>query len=828
MEFHPNIFNEIDINKYEKDHKIRQGGFGTVYEVKEKTTNKMYAAKVINGDAENEEFKKMINREIGVLTLIDHPTIIKLIGYSLIDFQRENNVTIIMELAKNGSLEDVLKKIRSLLGPHEYTNTSRQIILAGVARGMKYLHDRNIIHRDLKPGNILLDEDFHPLITDFGLSKFFKVDQSSIQTQACGTLIYKAPEVIQGINYNTKADVYSFAILMFEVVTDSLPYPELFSGQMSEFDFNNKIVKKNYRPTFKTFVKEPIKELIEKCWSSNPKERPNFGEIFDKLSMKNDDDAEKYLLDDVDIDEYSLYIDDISKISDNVDKLNDKIDKIEKENKKLRESNDHLSTENKNLKNDIDKLKEDNNQLNENNNELQKENKQQKMNLNKLIKENDQFKKDDRLNEDIIQLRKNNEKLNEENNQLKKETNQQNIKINKLEEENAKFKKDNGRLNNKNSKLNEDFGQLNEVNEKLNDENNQLKNTNDKLQKKIDKLKTEMNELKKENSKLQTNNNKLKNKYNQIFSIAALSSLLLGIFIEIFILLFIDSNVLPEKNDFITIFACMVVLCFTCKYYEISILYDIVTILFGFIIYELVTYQHKNSLLLTLLLIYSAFINIALYLYSVPELMKAKLCVISSVSFLTDFCIYLLNWSQFKDNSQFNLILFCQFIIFIIPLNLHLSIDLIYHSSFIFYFVILCGVICNDFSIYFIMSIFVLVVLLVYQCFNFNFIQNTNMSWALFAVKLVFVLFNFFIFKYAECFGLILFEIIYFILNILNYFYTIILLTAASFITIIYSHIDFININQNKIESHNYLPAFNLIFKFIIIIVQLYFFYKNN
>ena len=505
----------------------------------------------------------------------------------------------------------------------------------------------------------------------------------------------------------------------------------------------------------------------------------------------------------------------------------DKIDKIEKENKKLRESNDHLSTENKNLKNDIDKLKEDNNQLNENNNKLQKENKQQKMNLNKLIKENDQFKKDDRLNEDIIQLRKNNEKLNEENNQLKKETNQQNIKINKLEEENAKFKKDNGRLNNKNSKLNEDFGQLNEVNEKLNDENNQLKNKNDKLQKKINKLKTEMNELKKENSQLQTNNNKLKNKYNQIFSIAALSSLLLGIFIEFCIILFIDSSVLPEKIDFITIFACMVVLCFMCKYYENSILYDIVTALFGFIMHEFVTYQHTNSNLLILVLIYSGLIVIALYLYSIPELMKSEFCVLNFVSFFTDFLIYLLNWSPFKYNDQFNLILFCQFIIFIIPLNLHLSIDLICHACFIFYFVILWCEICDDFSIYFKMSIFVLTVLLVYQWYNFNFIHNINMSWALFAVKLVFVLFNYFIFKYDACCELIVYEIIYFILNILHYFYSIILLTAASFITIIYSHIDFIYNYQNKIESHYHLTAFNLIFKFTIIIAQFYFFSKN-
>ena len=77
---------------------------------------------------------------------VKHPTLIKFIGYSKKDFLDESNVTIIMELAKNGSLNDVIESIMKSRGPADYTNTSRQIILVGVARGMKYLHDRNIIH----------------------------------------------------------------------------------------------------------------------------------------------------------------------------------------------------------------------------------------------------------------------------------------------------------------------------------------------------------------------------------------------------------------------------------------------------------------------------------------------------------------------------------------------------------------------------------------------------------------------------------------------------------------------------------------------------------
>lgn len=116
-------------------------------------TGKLYADKILK-NPQKEEF---LNREIGILMLANHPTIIKFIGFSLRDFFNRDNVVLIMELAEKGSLSEVLKQIQAGNIPKDYTDTIRQIILIGVARGMKYLHDRNIIHRDLKPENVLLD-----------------------------------------------------------------------------------------------------------------------------------------------------------------------------------------------------------------------------------------------------------------------------------------------------------------------------------------------------------------------------------------------------------------------------------------------------------------------------------------------------------------------------------------------------------------------------------------------------------------------------------------------------------------------------------------------
>ena len=348
--------NKLDIRKTKKIKEISRGGFGVVYEAEEIETRNLYAAKFIFCKDDEAQFNKLIDREVKTMMRIQHPTIIKFVGYSPTDFDNARNILIFMELAPNGSLYEVIKNITKSIGPKDYTNTTRQIILVGVSRGMKYLHDHNIIHRDLKPGNILLNSEYQPLITDFGMSKFFDTGHSYSQSQFGGTKPYQAPEILLGDPYNIKVDVYAFGIMMFEVLTDSFAYPELLNGSITDFKFQNNVINNNYRPKFTFPIKKTLQELIIQCWSHNPEDRPSFDEIFEKLC--NDD----YLLDDVDIDELRSYITDINDPTDTMEELLGKIKKIENDMKKLKKQNEE---EIKKKDQEIEELKKVNQQIRE-------------------------------------------------------------------------------------------------------------------------------------------------------------------------------------------------------------------------------------------------------------------------------------------------------------------------------------------------------------------------------------------------------------------------------------------------------------------------------
>lgn len=347
----------IDIKDYQIIQPIKGDEFGTVYSIVNKNTKKKLAAKVINTNENNPQHRQAINNMIENLICCQHDNVVQFNGYSLKDFDGKDNVTLFIEFAPKGSLADLIQKTKKGLLDETLTNTNLQIILIGIARGMMKLNQHQISHLNLKPESILLNDDLHPIISDFGLSKLYAEKAKSSHTKAP---IYTAPEVLEGKSYNGKADVYSFGIIMYELLTMMAPYPELGQKQITVEQFVSKVISENYRPQFKAPIKNSLKKLIEKCWSKDPDERPTFDQLFKKLSYNIDDslfiiyddkeskDDNNYYLDEIDVEKVMQYADSIDRLNLSVDeKIAAKLDGLKKEigsqiNEQLKEDNGKL------------------------------------------------------------------------------------------------------------------------------------------------------------------------------------------------------------------------------------------------------------------------------------------------------------------------------------------------------------------------------------------------------------------------------------------------------------------------------------------------------
>lgn len=195
---------------------------------------------------------------------------------------------------------------------------------------MSYLHSHSIIHRDLKPGNILMDNDLYPKITDFGTSKILHQNEDSLskaaQSGIKGTLLYTAPEILKDNFYSFEGDVYSFSIVMFEILTNQKPF-----GKISPFNLMSNVMN-GVRPEFKTKIPESFKSLIEKCWSHEPFQRPTFDDIL--LELRENPKYITELYDENEFLNFIEYIDhykisfDNSKISISIDDIISPLDEI--------------------------------------------------------------------------------------------------------------------------------------------------------------------------------------------------------------------------------------------------------------------------------------------------------------------------------------------------------------------------------------------------------------------------------------------------------------------------------------------------------------------
>jgi len=175
----------------------------------------------------------------------------------------------------------------------DITVSKRIEMLLDIARGMTYLHKRQppIIHRDLTSFNILVDKDFHCKVADFGMSR---AKDMSNMTRQPGNLRWMAPEVTLQQEYDEAADVFSFALIIWEVFSRSLPLHTLQPAQVSfavlhclifSVQAAGEMAYRDVRPPILSadICPSAITTLMQKCWAKDPKERPDFPSIVDFL-----------------------------------------------------------------------------------------------------------------------------------------------------------------------------------------------------------------------------------------------------------------------------------------------------------------------------------------------------------------------------------------------------------------------------------------------------------------------------------------------------------------------------------------------------------------
>jgi len=262
--FQLSLHKEIDPADIKIGELIAVGSAGKVF--KGIYNGEEVAVKILSEDMLNfsvEEFK----REVSIMSTMKHENLIQFYGA----VTKEEKMMIVSKYIKGGNLHDLVSNLSI-----DLPLTTRIKIINEIAKGMAFLHAREIIHRDLKSLNVLLDDGYSVRIIDFGTSRI--MDRDKLMTQAIGTVSYMSPEIFNNEKYTEKTDIYSFAMVFWEVMARKTPFSELNSWNIPV------MVTKGERPLIPKDWSQSISKLIKSCWDQKPSKRPSFSEILFALS----------------------------------------------------------------------------------------------------------------------------------------------------------------------------------------------------------------------------------------------------------------------------------------------------------------------------------------------------------------------------------------------------------------------------------------------------------------------------------------------------------------------------------------------------------------
>ncbi|CAI0437776.1 unnamed protein product [Linum tenue] len=253
------------------------------------------------------EHMDKFHKELQLLCTLDHPGISRLVAAHA----KPPNYMFFFELFEHGSLADKLHA-------EEWNPSIHQVLLIALhlAKALQYLHKLGIVHRDVKPANVLLDDNLHPHLSDFGLAEYWSnLKQVSAQNwrssgkptggfhkkNMVGTLIYMAPEILRKDVHTEQSDVYSFGITVNEILTGVVPYTDLraeaqahtvLEMNYTEQQLTAAVVSDKLRPALATLplsggspLPSSLLSLIQRCWDDKPDSRPSFNDIVSELDL---------------------------------------------------------------------------------------------------------------------------------------------------------------------------------------------------------------------------------------------------------------------------------------------------------------------------------------------------------------------------------------------------------------------------------------------------------------------------------------------------------------------------------------------------------------
>eukprot|EP00164_Ancoracysta_twista_P004633 GFYU01006260.1.p1 GENE.GFYU01006260.1~~GFYU01006260.1.p1 ORF type:complete len:506 (+),score=160.84 GFYU01006260.1:151-1668(+) len=257
----------IEYNTLTFSKKIGEGAIGKVYTGDWRGTpvaiKKLKVAK-LSPEARTEFYE-----EVAMMKALRHPNVVLFMGVTI------DPLCIVTELLDRGSLFNTLTSASVKISGSDVVRMALD-----AARGMNYLHtfDPPVLHRDLKSLNLLVDKSLNVKVADFGLSRVKTL--TTTMTGQIGTFHWMAPEVIAGEKYSEKADVYSYGIVLSELVTREPPY-----GEMNQMQIAYGVLNRDLRPNLPKNLNPDYRRLCQQCWHNDPRERPSFAEIIKTLQL---------------------------------------------------------------------------------------------------------------------------------------------------------------------------------------------------------------------------------------------------------------------------------------------------------------------------------------------------------------------------------------------------------------------------------------------------------------------------------------------------------------------------------------------------------------